>query len=196
MAEWWTYRPSDFLMFSAASHARLMEAYNRELWPLHLVSSVAALALLVALGRPASAGARTAGTLGLAAAWAWVGWGFLWSRFAEINTMATYLAAAAALQALLLTALAVLPGATAVRKVTTAGRALVLAAFGWPVFTALTGRSLLQAEYFGLALEPTALATLGWLLGMPVCGRAAAAVIPLVAGVVGAGTLWLLYGPA
>ena len=29
MTEWWTYRPSDFLMFSPRVHARLIEALKR-----------------------------------------------------------------------------------------------------------------------------------------------------------------------
>ena len=31
MSEWWTYRLSDFLMFSPAVYARMVERYHREL---------------------------------------------------------------------------------------------------------------------------------------------------------------------
>jgi hypothetical protein len=34
MTEWWTYRLSDFLMFSARTYRRLFELYNAEVWPL------------------------------------------------------------------------------------------------------------------------------------------------------------------
>lgn len=34
MSEWWTYRLSDFLMFSPATYWRMVERYNREVWPL------------------------------------------------------------------------------------------------------------------------------------------------------------------
>ena len=48
MSEWWTYGLSDFLMFSPDTYWRLVERYNRALWPLQL-GVVAAGSLLVAL---------------------------------------------------------------------------------------------------------------------------------------------------
>ena len=36
MSEWWTYRPSDFLLFAPRTYYRLIELYNVEWWPLHL----------------------------------------------------------------------------------------------------------------------------------------------------------------
>ena len=33
MSEWWTYRPSDFLLFAPRTYYRLFELYNAEIWP-------------------------------------------------------------------------------------------------------------------------------------------------------------------
>lgn len=195
MSEWWTYRPSDFLMFSAGSHARLLEQYNHDTWPWHAVMLIAALGVLLAAAAPSPRRTRWA-ALVLAAAWAWVGWGFLWSRFAEINTAARYLAAAFGVQAALLAACA-WPSSTAGSPTGSrrAGVGVIAAAvLLWPLTAPLTGRTWTEAEFFGLAPEPTALATLGWLLAV---GRRAAWLVPvpLVSVVLGVGMLWLLYGP-
>ncbi|MGZ8254349.1 MAG: DUF6064 family protein, partial [Burkholderiaceae bacterium] len=74
MSEWWTYRPSDFLMFAPRTYYRLAESYNAELWPAQLVAVVVALWLVAIAWRGARAGRVVA--LGLAAAWAFVAWRF------------------------------------------------------------------------------------------------------------------------
>ena len=33
MSEWWTYRPSDFLMFAPRTYWRLFELHNEAWWP-------------------------------------------------------------------------------------------------------------------------------------------------------------------
>ena len=64
MPEWWTYSPSDFLMFSARTYYRLVELHNRRLWPAHLAAAFAVQAIgllcVAALGqrRDAPVGSR------------------------------------------------------------------------------------------------------------------------------------------
>jgi hypothetical protein len=197
MSEWWTYRPSSFLMFSASSHARLLEQFNRDAWPSLPLVLGAGLLLLFAAAAPSSRAARWA-PLVLAAVWAWVGWAFLWSRFAEINTAASYLAVAFWIQAAMLAAVqwrALAQPVTPGQPQALALAVVAVAVFLWPLSAALTGRSWLQAEYFGLAPEPTALATLGWLRAAAVPHKRLLAVIPVLSLVLGLGMLWLLYGP-
>ncbi len=205
MAEWWTYRPSDFLMFSAASHARLLEQYNQHAWPLHALMLAVGLLLIATATAPSSRMVRWM-PLALAAAWGWVGWDFLWSWFAEINAAARYLAFGFWLQAALLVALflalSVAPGKnlpqppSPTRRAHLAGAALVAAAvLLWPLTAPMTGRTWAQAEYFGLAPEPTALATIGSLLAARPRRMSWLMVIPVVSMVLSLGTLWLLYGP-
>src|SRR5687768_3109210 len=104
MSEWWTYRPSDFIMFSARSLARLVEGYHADFWPLPLAAFCGALLLLwCALSRPLGSTRWIA--LALAAGWAWIGWAFHLERFATINSGATWSGWAFLAQAGLLAAL-------------------------------------------------------------------------------------------
>ena len=101
MTEWWTYRPSDFLLFSARTYYRLFELYNADAWPGHLLALGLALVLWLALLQGRAWAPRAACAL-LATAWLWVAWAFHGQRYAAINWAATWFAAAFAVQGLLL----------------------------------------------------------------------------------------------
>lgn len=169
MSEWWTYRLSDFLMFSPATYSRLVERYNREVWPLHL-PTIAAGALLLwwAAGRRPGAGKWVAAVL--APMWLWVGWGFHWQRYAPINWAAKYFAMGFALQALLLAVAAAVIAKSADARSTgpllrAGGLALALIGlFVYPFLALPAGRPWSQAEVFGVMPGPTAMGTLGLLL--------------------------------
>jgi Family of unknown function (DUF6064) len=169
MSEWWTYRPSDFLLFSARTYYRLFELYNAEVWPAHALTLGLGLALWLALlqGR---AWAPRAACLLLAAAWLWVAWAFHWQRFAGINWAATWYAVAFAIEAALLLCWAVF-GVAVHSAVQPGGHTrrlglflLLFALTVQPIIGTLLGRPWQQAELFGLAPDPTALGTLGVLL--------------------------------
>jgi hypothetical protein len=198
MTEWWTYRLSDFLMFSPRTYWRLVELYNRDLWPAHLVTLAAGLTLLwlVALARPAAGGIRAAA---LAAVWIWVGWAFHWQRYATINWAATWLALAFWVQAVLFVVFGVLPREGKRRQARVwmriAGWALAVAGLVlYPLANLVTGRPWAQAEVFGMMPEPTALGSAGLVLA----GRQPHAiwlcVIPMLSLGVGLATMWLLSG--
>jgi hypothetical protein len=193
MSEWWTYRLSDFLMFSPQVYWRLVERYNREAWPLHVLMLVAgSLLLWLAATRPAAA-RPVAGAL--AAIWLWVGWSFHHQAYAQINWAAEYAAIAFAIQAVLLVALGFLqpPGAQSSARPQLRPVGLALAAAGillYPWIGLLAGRPWSQAEVFGLMPEPTALTTLGLLAASGLARRAWLAVIPLASLIIGWATLW------
>ena len=87
MSEWWTYELSDFLMFAPATYWRLVELYNRGLWPGPVVAAAAGLAgWLASAVRPGGRGRFTLSVL--AAAWCWVAWAFYWERLAQIRAVA------------------------------------------------------------------------------------------------------------
>lgn len=193
MSEWWTYRPSDFLMFSVRTWDRLVQGWNEALWPLHVpVLLVAAALVVLAALRPQQA--RRPALLLLAISWAFIGWGFHWERFATIHTGAPWYAAAFGLQALLLLLAAASPeGATPPGPVRTTGLLLAAAAVApYPLWAPAAGRGWPQAEIAGLLPDPTALLTVGLLLALPQRHRGWLLVVPLLALVVGWTTAWLL----
>jgi hypothetical protein len=195
MSEWWTYRLSDFLMFSPAAYWRMVERYNREVWPLQLLMLLAGVLLLwvVAARRPWAG--RVAPAV-LAVAWAWVGWAFHWERYAQINWAALYLAWGFAVQAVLLVALAC---ARQNRPKTTGARVfgigIGLAVIGvllYPLIVLGQDQQWGHAEAFGMMPEPTALATLGMLIALPASHKLWATVIPVISLIVGLVTWWML----
>lgn len=166
MSEWWTYRPADFLLFSPRVYWRMFELHNEALWPLHAATLAAGLAIvLFALRRPKGHSLRIA--LMLAGLWAFVGWSFLWNRYAGINWAAAYVAPVFWLQALLLAASGAAGGLTFDQRDMAARLGYVLAAAGllaYPLLPPLFGRPWTSAEVFGIAPDPTATVTLGVLL--------------------------------
>ena len=174
MSEWWTYRPSDFLMFAPRTYWRLFELQNEALWPAQWLGALLALVLVVGLWRRHGPTLR-AGALGLALAWAWVAYGFFWQRYAPINWAAGSFAWASGLQALGLLTLSFQHAvrATAATARHRIGLGLVLwALLAHPLLPLAFGRPWMQAEVIGLAPDPTAIATLGLLLGIDAGPRA------------------------
>jgi len=186
MTEWWTYRPSDFLMFSPRVYARLIERVNESAWPLQWIGMAAALALLVLLLRRDGWAPRVA-LLVLAFAWGSVALVFHARHFSTINTAAPAFAWAFGLQAVVFLVLAKWPPGLAWVPLHGLRRAaavlLAAAALAYPVVAPLLGRPWTQAETFGLLPDPTALATLAVLLRLrlPAPGRWASASIALLA---------------
>ncbi len=173
MAEWWTYRPEDFLLFSERVYVRLFALQNGEWWPLQLFALAAGALVLAALYRPRR-GADRAIALVLAVAFAFSAWAFLWERYGPINWAARYAALAFACEAALLLFFAIGPvagrlrfrGAGGIRR----SVGVTLVAFGvllYPAMAPLSGRPLAEAEVFALAPDPTAVAALGLLATVP-----------------------------
>ena len=186
MSEWWAYRPEDLLLFSPRVFWRMFELHNAAFWPLHLATLAAGLAIvLLALRR--SHGQVLWVALILAALWAFVGWSFLWNRYAAINWAIAYAAPAFGLQAMLLAIGGAARGGLAFDRRDIAGwLGLVIAVIGlvvYPLLPSLFGRPWTSAEVFGIAPDPTAIATLGVLLASS--GRLVPLLFPIP-------LLWLL----
>lgn len=174
MDEWWTYRPSDLLMFSPSIYWRLFESLNRFAWP------IAALLLFAAFwagfrclrrGQPDGPGSARCALVLMAGCWLFVSWAFFWQRFAPIYPAAPAFAALFAVQAAGWVLLAASPGLRWARRsrrtdvgIFLAGWALV----GQPALALVFGRPVWQAEWFGLAPDPTALGGLGLFLMLDV----------------------------
>jgi hypothetical protein len=166
MSEWWSYALSDFLLFSPRVYWRMFELQNEAVWPIQVLTLAAGVAIVIlVLWRPRGHGRLIA--LLLASAWTFVAWSFFWQRYATINWAAMYVAPVFALEAMLLLVTGVLFGRLAFDW--HGGRGLLgllLVAFalaGQPLLAPLAGRPWASAEIFGIAPDPTAIATLGLL---------------------------------
>lgn len=199
MDEWWTYTLSDFLLFSPRTYYRMLERHNEAVWPGQILALGLGLAIVGLLQRPTVRQGRIIATI-FAILWAWVGWALLWEQYATINWAATYLAAAFAMEALLFVWVGVVRRQLSFRLRRDAagilGVALFLLAVAmYPLAAPLAGRPWQQAEIFGVAPDPTVIATLGLLLlarGRP---RWELLVVPLLwCGITGA-TLWAMGSP-
>jgi hypothetical protein len=198
MSEWWSYSVSDLLMFSARTYYRMFELYNLAIWPAQLIAAAAALAILVCVARGGVVSGRAAAAL-LAACWLWVAWAFHSERYAAINSAGDSFAIAFALEALLLLWVGTVRGRLAFMPVRAAIRlpALGVVAFamlGYPLLAAAGGRPWLQMEMFGVAPDPTALATLG-VLALARPGHWLLWPVPLLWCAASGATLWAMHAP-
>jgi len=164
MSEWWTYAPEDFLLFSPRTYWRMFELQNAELWPAPLLTFVAGLLVILLAARP-MASARGP-VLIMAILWVFVGWTFLWNRYANINWAIAYVAPAFAVESLLLIIAGLSPRIAFDQRGFAGWIGYFLLAFalvGLPVLAQLQGRSWAGSEIVGMAPDPTAIATLGLL---------------------------------
>jgi hypothetical protein len=201
MSEWWTYSLSDFLLFSPRTYYRLLELYNSAIWPGQILALALGLAI-VALWRRGEQGRSTAGRAVaaiLAASWFWVAWAYLLSRYDTINWAARYFAVGFAVEALLLVWTGVVRNRLVLRPTGDGLGVVGLVIFLFalllhPLIGPLVGRQWTQVEIFGIAPDPTVVATLAVLLA---ANRPhwQLLVIPLIWCAIGGATLWTMGSP-
>ena len=198
MSEWWTYGLRDLLLFSPQTYYRQFELHNAEWWPLPLITLALGLVLPVLLHRGGPHSTRVVAVV-LALCWLWVAWAFHWQRYAAINPAGGYFALAFAVETLLLIWLGARqtqPPKPVSKPNRHAGIAVFLYALMFhPLVAPFQGRGWSQAEVFGMAPDPTALATLGILLMARERHFLVLALIPLLWCFVSGATLWAMSAP-
>jgi Family of unknown function (DUF6064) len=199
MPEWWTYRLSDFLLFSPRTYYRMLEHYNEAVWPAHLITTALGLIILGLLRRPGTTSGRSISAT-LAVLWVWISWMFLWKRYATINWVASYLVPLFMLQALLLVWVGVVRARLTFRSRRDGAGLVGLTLFifsltFYPMLARLSGRPWRQAEIFGVAPDPTTLATLGLLLLISGRPRWELLAIPMLWCSLSGATLWAMDSP-
>ncbi len=163
---WPEYGLQDFLLFAPDAYWRLFELSNAAIWPAPpLVSLLVVVVLAVRPWRKAVADYVLVALF--AVAWFWSGAEFMGQRYAAINGYASYGAPLFYLQSLLLLWLGLVRrsfsagSASRARNVT--GAALIVG--GTVLYPALAlARGYGGGEFFGVAPDPTAIATLGLFL--------------------------------
>ena len=183
MSEWWTYRLSSFLLFSPRTYHRLFEIYNRAVFPAQVLALGLGLWILLSRWRGAE-GPRRAMAI-LAACWLFVAVAFLALRYASINFAAVHFAWAFGLEAALLAIVGVARRGLAFDRPTGAVARTGMAMFAFallvePLAGPLLGRGWRQVEVFGVAPDPTAVATLGLLLAVRGPGRGILMAVPVL----------------
>ncbi len=197
MSEWWTYRPEDFLLFSPRVYWRMFELHNAALWPLQVLALAAGAIVLLLVARWPKSSARWLALL-LAALWIFVGWSFLWNRYVEINWAAVYVVPAFALEGVLFLVCGPLLNTLAFDRRGLAGGIgyfMLVFAIAFPLLAPLQGRGWTSSEVFGIAPDPTAVATLGLLLlarGRPLPWLLP---VPVLWCVLSGTTLWTMGEP-
>jgi hypothetical protein len=198
MSEWWTYSLSNFLLFSPRTYYQLFELYNAAIWPGQGLAIVAGLAIAAMLWKPKPWRGCAVAAL-LAVCWLWVAWGYLLTRYATINWSASYVAVAFAMEALLLALVGVAGRFSLYSEVRWAARVgvglYVFALAIQPLIGPFVGRAWGQMEIFGLAPDPTVVATLGVVLWAAPRPRWALLPIPLAWCAVSGATVWTMGSP-
>ena len=199
MSEWWTYRLTSFLLFSPRTYYRLLELYNLAIWPAQLAGVAIGLAIVALLiGKRDHRDRIIAGLL--AVCWLWVAWAFHYQRYAQINWAAQWCAWAFAFQALLLVVVGVLAGRLVLqpasgRKLRIAISIVAITVLGYPVLALLAGRPWSTVETFGVAADPTAIASVAVLALVRGRIRWLLLVVPLLWCAITAATLWAMKAP-
>jgi Family of unknown function (DUF6064) len=198
MSEWWTYSLSDFLLFSPRTYYRLFELYNSAIWPLQVLALALGVVILALLLRGGLWRGRAVAAM-LATCWLWVAWAYLLERYDTINWAASYFAAGFVVEGLLLIWTGIVrdrlrfrPGSDLIGR---AGLCICLfALFVHPLIGPLAGRPWLQVELFGVAPDPTAVATLGVLVAAHRT-HWELLIIPLLWCAISGATLWTMQSP-
>ena len=199
MDEWWAYRLSDLILFSDTTYYRLFELYNQDIWPLQLVTKALGLFVLLLLWRRPAWHGRVISLI-LVICWCWVAWSYHQQRFTNINIAAPYYAWLFYAQAGLLFWFGVIKDQFKFDLSTENTAYLGLAIYGfalviYPFIGQLYGRPWMQMEVFGIAPDPTVLATLGLLLLSHHKHNWLLYVIPICWCLISGATLWVFESP-
>jgi Family of unknown function (DUF6064) len=198
MGDWLSYTPADFLLFSARTYYRLFELYNRAVWPAQVLALLLGLVILWRLQR--SSPRQGVVMVILAAGWLWTAWAYLLEQYDTINWAARYFAIGFVIEAVLLIWTGVVRNRLSFRPyrdwTSRTGMGLFLFALVvQPLIGPLVGRDWTQAEIFGIAPDPTVLATIGILLTVDKRPPWGLMIIPLLWCALSGATLWTMGSP-
>jgi hypothetical protein len=209
MTSWASYQLQDFIPFSADVYFRLLERLSESWWPLHILSLLLGVAMLVLAFKKR---ARLVLLL-MAPVCFFVGWVFFMQHYAQLNWAGHYVGYAFWVQAILLLWLALAglgrrevpaakmsavagscPAIIVVRRGIAIGLGITLTGLiALPLMAPLSGAGWWQAQVFGIHADPTAITMLGLALILVRGWRLwLVAFIPLLWLLLSGLTLWVL----
>lgn len=193
MSEWWTYRLSDFLMYTPLSFERLLEAYNIWLFPAQAVALAAGVGLVWVVWRGHEREWQAALLL-LGLSWFWIAWAFFHARLSTIDIAAPYYAYGFALEGVLLlwTGWKFRPGRYLLDSRSRLFNTIVIlvAVVLLPLVAPFLGGSWKAIALFGLTPDATALATLSTVSVLSGARRWFVAIVPFLWCVISGALLW------
>jgi len=195
----------DLLIFSPESYFKLFELSNKALWPFHIVLGLLAIAALVLLYKRQRFTSKLI-FIWLGLVWTFVGYWYFGFYYSQINTYAHIISVAFWAEACLLfiyafyanhesinTLVTSIPS-TSLTPTKTSNKKWRLLMGGALIFYGLLvhpivslsiwNQTLSRLELFSIAPDPTAIATVGFILLLPVRGYLLLIAIPC---------LWLLF---
>lgn len=199
MSAWWTYTLSDLLPFSPRTYYRLFELYNAAIWPAQIVAFGLGLAIWALLRRAEPWRGRSIAAI-LAGCWLWIAIAFHATRYATLSWGAVYFAWGFGVEVVLLIWAGVIRGRLVFgQRVDARSRAgfriFLFALLVQPLIGPLLGRQWRQLEIFGVAPDPTAVATLGILSLATGPVRWELNAVPATWCAISGATLWAMEAP-
>jgi len=182
MEDWLSYSLHDLLIFSEQAYFRLFELSNQALWPFQVPLLISAL-LVMRLTRSRHEYARHIILLWLSLIWLFVGLWFLSMFYSQINILAKPLSYLFIIESVLLAVSGMMTHrntmyASANRWKILAWLLLIYAYFLHPISVLVWERKLTGVELVTVAPDPTAIATIGFLLLLKPKGYALLMIIP------------------
>ena len=165
MSEWWTYR-AEFLLFSPRVYWRMFELHNAALWPLHLLTLAAGLIAILLIARRPGSGARWLAPILAICGSSSDGrsCGIATRPSTGLPPISRRLSPLKAYCSLIVS---LRDGLAFDRRGPAGWTGYLILGFalaGQPLLAPLQGRGWASSEVFGIAPDPTAMATLGVLL--------------------------------
>ena len=200
MSEWWTYRLTSFLLFSPRTYYRLIELYNLAIWPAQIAGvaiGLAIVALLIGEARPPRSHHRRPARRLLAVGRMGVSLPALRADQLGGDVVRGGVRAARRCSSSLsaFSPAARLRNPHAMAALWIAVAIVAISVLGYPLLAPLAGRPWTTAEIFGVAADPTAIATVAVLALVRGRIRWLLLVVPLLWCAIAAATLWAMNAP-
>jgi hypothetical protein len=185
------YSLSDLTLYSPDVWLELFESYNKNIWPVQIVTSIFGLSLFYTAAFAGSKAMKLA-YLGLGVCWLFVAVAHHYFYFTSINWMAYGYALLFLIQGVLLILFGLFSRSTQVQQSLkidkTISISIVLSAVAVvPIAGFIDGRLWNQLDLFGVAPDSTALVTVGFLVATQLNYRWWLMIIP---------TIWMLFSLA